>query len=443
MDHCGHCAGSIKLTIPFKIVSSKITKKIKGQMAYLGNFKTFGIAILILAAGLVLANSASAADVRAQIDEINVKWVKAFKDKDFALIEALYMPDGILLPPNTSPIEDHRAIASVWKSWSEIPNVEIAFGADRVVAASSGDMAYDYGWYTFAFDTDRGRSEDKGKYVVVWKKVNDAWKVAAHIFSSNLPAPVIKANTAESCVADNKTGVTANGECLVIKTYGESAQRTSLVVFIHGDGYRPDPADYGPSDYMYWLARNYGTKGVVAVGLIRPGYFDSKGNHSTGNSHRAWDNYQSDVIETVAAAVKALKHHYKAENVILAGHSGGSAISGVIIGMYPELVDAVVLGACPCNVPEWRTLRRGYNNWPLSLSPHDFIGKIDKGTKVFAITGGYDRNTEPVIARDYVASLKRIGIDATYIEVTGAGHNRIEQTSEYKSVISQLLEDRF
>jgi ketosteroid isomerase-like protein/predicted esterase len=411
-------------------------------MAYSGNFRPYGIAIVFLAAGLVLANPASAGDVRAQIDEINVKWVKAFKDRDFALIEALYMPDGILLPPNAPAIEDHRAIASVWKSWSEIPNIEIAFGANRVVTASSGDIAYDYGWYTFAFDTDKGWSEDKGKYVVIWKKVNEAWKVAVQIFNSNLLAPVIKANVAEPCVADNETRVAANDECLVIKTYGESAQRTSLVVFIHGDGYRPDPADYRPSDYMNWLAQHYGTKGVVAVGLIRPGYFDSKGNHSTGNSHRAWDNYQFDVIETVAAAVTALKHHYKAENVILAGHSGGSAISGVIIGMYPGLVDAVVLGACPCNVPEWRTLRRGYNNWRLSLSPHDFVGKIDKETKVVAITGRNDGNTKPVIARDYVGSLKGIGIDATYIEVPGVGHNRIEHSSEYKSAISQLLEDR-
>ncbi len=205
---------------------------------------------------------------------------------------------------------------------------------------------------------------------------------------------------AEPCAADNRARVAANDECLEIRTYGESAERTSLIVFIHGDGYRG-----GPSDYMYPLAQKFGAKGVVAVGLIRPGYYDSWGNHSTGNSYREWDNYQPDVIETVAAAVMVLKTHYEAEYVVLAGHSGGSAISGVIIGKYPGLVDAVVLGACPCNVPDWRIMRRGRNNWPLSLSPHDFIGKIDMETTVVAVTGGNDGNTEPVLARDYVASL--------------------------------------
>lgn len=253
-----------------------------------------------------------------------------------------------------------------------------------------------------------------------------------------LAAAAHQVAAAEPCAADNRARVAANDECLVIRTYGESAERTSLIIFIHGDGYRG-----GPSDYMYPIAQIFGAKGVVAVGLIRPGYYDSKDNHSTGNSYREWDNYQPDVIATVAAAVKVLKNHYKAEYVVLAGHSGGSAISGVIIGKYPGLVNAAVLGACPCNVPDWRFMRRGWNNWPFSLSPHAFIDKIDKKTTIVAVTGGNDGNTEPVLARDYVASLKGKGIDATYIEVPGVGHNGIEQTSDYKTAINQLLKGRF
>ena len=95
---------------------------------------------------------------------------------------------------------------------------------------------------------------------------------------------------AEPCAADNRTRVAADDECLVIGTYGEPAERTSLIIFIHGDGYRG-----GPSDYMYPLAQVFGVKGVVAVGLIRPGYYNSKDDH----------NYRPDVIATVAAAVTA------------------------------------------------------------------------------------------------------------------------------------------
>ena len=242
---------------------------------------------------------------------------------------------------------------------------------------------------------------------------------------------------AETCAADNTTRVAANDECLVMRAYGEPTEQTALVVFIHGDGYRG-----GPSDYMYPIARQYGAKGIIAVGLIRPGYYDSNDNSSTGYSHREGDNYQSDVIETVASAVKVLKKHFKAEYVVLAGHSGGSAISGVIIGKYPGLVNAAVLGACPCNVADWRFMRRGRNNWHFSLSPHDFIDKIDKKTKVVAVTGGNDGNTVPMLAKNYVNNLKGIGIDATYIEVPGVGHNGIVKTNEYLTAINQLLKGR-
>lgn len=252
-------------------------------------------------------------------------------------------------------------------------------------------------------------------------------------------APNIKAGIKEPCSADNRTRVAAGNECLVIKTYGDSAERTSLIIFIHGDGYRRDPADYGPSDYMYRIARKYGAKGIVAVGLIRPGYFDSSGSHSTGNSYRDGDNYRPDVVATVAAAIKALKEHHNADIVVLAGHSGGAAISGVIIGKYPSLVDAAVLGACVCNIPEWRTSRRGYNNWKRSLSPHNYVDKIDKKTKVIAITGDKDENTKSVFARDYVASLRAKEIDASFIEVPGVGHNGIVTTLEFETAINEIL----
>ena len=145
-------------------------------------------AVALLVAGLGATSPVLADDVRAQIDEMNVKWVAAFKESDFAWLEALYTLDGLLLPSNSPPIEGPKAIVEVWKSWSELPNVEIEFAADRVEASSSGDMAYDFGWYTFAFDTENGRVEDKGKYIIVWKNVGGAWKVVADIFNSNLPA---------------------------------------------------------------------------------------------------------------------------------------------------------------------------------------------------------------------------------------------------------------
>ena len=84
-------------------------------MSYLQSFKSHVIAIVFLLAWLVSTSPASAQGVREQIDELNSNWVVAFKSRDFAMIEALYMPDGILLPTGTPAIEGQKAIVSVWK----------------------------------------------------------------------------------------------------------------------------------------------------------------------------------------------------------------------------------------------------------------------------------------------------------------------------------------
>ena len=39
----------------------------------------------------------------------------------------------------------------------------IDFADEKLVAAQSGELAYDYGHYRFSFDSDEGRVNDEGK----------------------------------------------------------------------------------------------------------------------------------------------------------------------------------------------------------------------------------------------------------------------------------------
>jgi ketosteroid isomerase-like protein len=50
-------------------------------------------------------------------------------------------------------------------------------------------MAYEVGVYMLSFKTDKGPVQEKGKYVVVWKKSGNTWKVAADIFNSDGSKP--------------------------------------------------------------------------------------------------------------------------------------------------------------------------------------------------------------------------------------------------------------
>lgn len=240
--------------------------------------------------------------------------------------------------------------------------------------------------------------------------------------------------TATSCEPNYKTGVTAGSGCLAIETTGVASTAPTLIIFIHGDGSRG-----GPSDYMFKYARKFGSDNIISIGLIRPGYFDSNDHYSSGNSYRDNDIYRVDVIDSITAAVTSLKKHYKAKRVVLVGHSGGAAISGIILGRSPGLADAAVLAACPCDVPRWREMRRGYNTWTRSLSPHDFSNSIPDDARVIALTGEYDDNTRPVLAYDYVSNLTSRGINATYIEVPKASHNSILRTDAFRNAVRSAI----
>jgi hypothetical protein len=53
-------------------------------------------------------------------------------------------------------------------------------------------------------------------------------------------------------------------------------------------------------------------QGTVAVALIRPGYNDDRGNHSSGNDGGRGDNFTAANIDIVADAVAGLKRFHKA-----------------------------------------------------------------------------------------------------------------------------------
>jgi AhpD family alkylhydroperoxidase len=119
------------------------------------------------------------------ITELNHQWVQAFKDRDFDKIGSLMADDAMLLPQGAPAVLGRSAVVEMWKSWGELANVAVDFAADKLVVAQSGELAYDYGHYSFAFDSDEGRVSDEGKYIVIWTNVGGEWRIAADIYNSN------------------------------------------------------------------------------------------------------------------------------------------------------------------------------------------------------------------------------------------------------------------
>ncbi len=151
---------------------------------------TFKAAILALT--LLLAVTTGEADDRAadaqRIRELGIAWVAAVGAKDLTAIKNIYTSDGLFMAPNAPPAQGRQAIGEAWRGLLELSGIVLTFAPTRIEVSESGDLAYDVGTYALGFDSDSGRVNDRGKYVVVWKKVEGEWKAAADIFNSNLPA---------------------------------------------------------------------------------------------------------------------------------------------------------------------------------------------------------------------------------------------------------------
>ena len=66
---------------------------------------------------------------------------------------------------------------------------ELVGTPSRVEMARSADLAYETGVNRIVVRTPNGDMLDMGKYLIVWKKINGQWYVAALSFTSDAAAP--------------------------------------------------------------------------------------------------------------------------------------------------------------------------------------------------------------------------------------------------------------
>ena len=77
------------------------------------------------------------------------------------------------------------------RNLAESPGFPVFAGSDRLSGQSAaGDLAYEYGVNKMVLAGPEGDLLDKGKYLLVWRKTDGEWYIAALCFTSDAPAPV-------------------------------------------------------------------------------------------------------------------------------------------------------------------------------------------------------------------------------------------------------------
>ncbi len=123
---------------------------------------------------------------KADIDQILTN-VKAFSNSvmqsDVQSIGLAYTSDAKIFPNNKDIIKGREAIIRYWTmpegvkiNYHKITPEEIKI---------LGDEAYDYGYYEgTTLKADGSEVNWKGKYVIVWKKIDDQWQIYLDIWNA-------------------------------------------------------------------------------------------------------------------------------------------------------------------------------------------------------------------------------------------------------------------
>jgi len=137
---------------------------------------------VLLMAAFIAGLMVPALAQKAEIEGVNAKWVDFFNKGDFAGVASLYTDDAAVFPPGAGIVRGRDAIGAMWKGLAE--QVSDPKVTTLEVKSLGPAAAREIG--TVSLKTKEATPKEIiGKYVVVWEKVGDDWKLAADIWNDS------------------------------------------------------------------------------------------------------------------------------------------------------------------------------------------------------------------------------------------------------------------
>jgi ketosteroid isomerase-like protein len=106
----------------------------------------------------------------------------AYNAKNIDAILELYADNSVFMPPNAPLLRGREPLREFYQDLiGRTTNLRLE--TDDV--AGHGPIAYETGTYWLEYQD--GGVRDRGKYVFIWRKMNDTWRTEKTIWSSDMP----------------------------------------------------------------------------------------------------------------------------------------------------------------------------------------------------------------------------------------------------------------
>ena len=117
------------------------------------------------------------------INETNKLFMDAFSAGDAEKVAGFYTANCRFLPDNSDPVDGRANVQGLLQSMMDggVSSVELITWE----VEDCGDTAVEVGRVVMRGDDDE--IVDDGKFIVIWKKENDGWRLHRDIVNSSLP----------------------------------------------------------------------------------------------------------------------------------------------------------------------------------------------------------------------------------------------------------------
>ena len=143
----------------------------------------------LLAAILLLSGSVQASEegpIGPIMEAGHRAWVEAFARGDATAVAAVYAEKASIFPPNGARVDGRDAIRKELEKYGKTK-----FELTTSEARQAGSTAWCAGNYRIILPD--GKKGDAGKYVEIWSRTAEGWKIWRDIWNSDLPpAPAAK-----------------------------------------------------------------------------------------------------------------------------------------------------------------------------------------------------------------------------------------------------------
>ena len=151
-----------------------------------------GLAAALLA-GSVVAGCASEeedteGEARRALEARQTAFLSAMADRDAEVVAELFAPDAVVHVAGMPPLQGREGIRRFYGNVFEFLEASRVMPAALHVSAA-GDMAWGHGETRNEFRGPEGPVAYGGKYLMVWRKVEGDWLIAAYGISSDQEQP--------------------------------------------------------------------------------------------------------------------------------------------------------------------------------------------------------------------------------------------------------------